>query len=473
MNDILSSYPLNDYRNYLQHHGILGQKKGRRRAPWYPIAAFEAHLRRIGEKPKENYSNRSSTSITSTSGAAYDRFKDRMLRQQIENAKIHVEKAQKSHEKIKYEKKLNELLEKANDRKNGRELTRKEWNFVKTQDPDVPLKEQKKALAEVEKEERETTQNRTKYLEENKERILQKGTMEEILSLAGIADNSSIAQAITNRQTLDKALNSVETNKKWEKMQPFIDNATKAAELASTISNLANKGFGAYTDVRNALKGAGLISDKKDDTAAIKLQKMLSGKDSTKITKNILKEALNGKFTKDELANYNSYLKELKLMEENSKAKEIADKAKKEFESLFSGKNRNEIANKVYNKAISGKLSKEKLTEYNNMLDTIGTAESKATELNKKKDQEMFKHVNESNKIFNSKMEQLKKDFSEKREKNQKIIDEDRAKAIEKSYQYKTNERIRDIAKKIRENGYASLSDLEKELYRKTYHLDE
>ena len=33
-------YPENDYRNYLQHHGIAGQKLGVRKAPWYPIAEF-------------------------------------------------------------------------------------------------------------------------------------------------------------------------------------------------------------------------------------------------------------------------------------------------------------------------------------------------------------------------------------------------------------------------------------------------
>ena len=73
------NYPLNDYRNYLQHHGILGQKKGSRRAPWYPIADYEAHLRRTGEKPKENYSNRSSTSITSTSGKIEENKKSKTL----------------------------------------------------------------------------------------------------------------------------------------------------------------------------------------------------------------------------------------------------------------------------------------------------------------------------------------------------------------------------------------------------------
>lgn len=33
---------------YLEHHGVKGQKKGQRRAEWYPIADYEAHLKRIG-----------------------------------------------------------------------------------------------------------------------------------------------------------------------------------------------------------------------------------------------------------------------------------------------------------------------------------------------------------------------------------------------------------------------------------------
>lgn len=37
-------YPENDYRTYLQHYGVQGQKWGKRNAEWYPIADWQAHL---------------------------------------------------------------------------------------------------------------------------------------------------------------------------------------------------------------------------------------------------------------------------------------------------------------------------------------------------------------------------------------------------------------------------------------------
>ena len=43
-------YPINDYRYYLSHHGIKGQKWGQRQVPWYPIEAYQAHLRRHGHR---------------------------------------------------------------------------------------------------------------------------------------------------------------------------------------------------------------------------------------------------------------------------------------------------------------------------------------------------------------------------------------------------------------------------------------
>ena len=35
--EYIYSYPLNDYRSYLSHHGIMGQKWGIRNGPPYPL----------------------------------------------------------------------------------------------------------------------------------------------------------------------------------------------------------------------------------------------------------------------------------------------------------------------------------------------------------------------------------------------------------------------------------------------------
>ena len=52
MREIIGSWPENDYRYYLQHHGIQGQKWGIRNAEWYPIADYKAHVKRIGGSEK-------------------------------------------------------------------------------------------------------------------------------------------------------------------------------------------------------------------------------------------------------------------------------------------------------------------------------------------------------------------------------------------------------------------------------------
>ena len=53
MDELFNIYwPENDFRYYLQHHGVQGQKWGVRNAEWYPIANYKAHLARMGGNPK-------------------------------------------------------------------------------------------------------------------------------------------------------------------------------------------------------------------------------------------------------------------------------------------------------------------------------------------------------------------------------------------------------------------------------------
>ena len=46
-------FPRNDYRSYLEHHGIPGQKWGVRKAAWYPISAFQKASNKVGTKVHE------------------------------------------------------------------------------------------------------------------------------------------------------------------------------------------------------------------------------------------------------------------------------------------------------------------------------------------------------------------------------------------------------------------------------------
>lgn len=53
MNSIkTNTYPENDYRTYLIHYGKKGQKWGVRNAEWYPISDYQAHLARTGGNSK-------------------------------------------------------------------------------------------------------------------------------------------------------------------------------------------------------------------------------------------------------------------------------------------------------------------------------------------------------------------------------------------------------------------------------------
>lgn len=56
MEDILI-YPENDYRDYLEHHGVHGMHWGVRKAAWYPIAAFKAAKAKAGDKIKSIKAN--------------------------------------------------------------------------------------------------------------------------------------------------------------------------------------------------------------------------------------------------------------------------------------------------------------------------------------------------------------------------------------------------------------------------------
>lgn len=101
MNDIkTNTYPENDYRAYLEHHGVPGQKWGVRNAKWYPIEAYRESLANDGSEKNRNRIAKDSAKHLNKIDKK-NAFNKRYLREALDEEKFYSKKNQKLKSKYK------------------------------------------------------------------------------------------------------------------------------------------------------------------------------------------------------------------------------------------------------------------------------------------------------------------------------------------------------------------------------------
>lgn len=309
MNEIYE-YPMNDYRSYLIHYGTPGMKWGVRNAEWYPIAAYKAHLARVGG------SRKSSGRIRSNEGGIFFKKKKKTPEPTVESLKnprnIRTirspyenevrDNVRTRQEQIKEDNELMMRFRQVQEKMNkGEELTEADKvAYLRYVDPDANKRYKEATKAENK---RLRDKREKEKLEEKQKEIMSKGTLDEILKLAGIADNKEVANAIRNRVDLTKALQDVGAEKK-ERFDRFIDKADKTIKIAKKVSELAKEGYSAYSESRKLLETLGFIEKKNSGFG-------FTGKSTEEVSMKILAKALKGNISQDDLANYNKYVNNL------------------------------------------------------------------------------------------------------------------------------------------------------------------
>ena len=317
MND-LYTYPINDYRIYLQHHGVQGQKWGVRNAEWYPIAAYKAHLARMGGNPKN------SARVRSNEGGIFFKKKKkktpeptindlknprnvRTLRSPYENEvrdniKTRQDQIRKDNELMMKFRNVQEKMNKGEELSESDKVT-----YLRYTDPDANKRYEDAVKAENK---RIRDKNEKERLNEKQKEIMSKGTLDEILKLAGIADNKEVANAIRNRVDLTKALQEVGAEEK-SKFNKFIENADKTVQVAKKVSELAREGYKAYDDSRKLLQTLGFIPKDSNSTN-------IKGRNLSEVSEKILKKALGGQLSTDEVKKYNDYVNQIANLQRNA-----------------------------------------------------------------------------------------------------------------------------------------------------------
>lgn len=304
--DEIYLFPVNDYRDYLQHHGVKGQKWGVRNAEWYPIAAYQKSKGISGPGPNKASarvsSGRSATRAKGTGGASENRvnpvgsFLNRMKQRKEEKAKAEAEAKKKADQKARMEKAR-------------------------------AAKEEKKRTEEEERK----RQEEKRVFEQEKREVFSHGTVEEILSYANKADSKEITDAIARRQALDKLLNDQAAASRGNtKVKQIVENigdkvipvanrvipiADKVASAADSVTNAITKSEKAYSAVKKTLVNLGLISPsaaKSSDAVVAAARKYQNTKEYAQA---IYDQVMSGKIKTTDITNYQKQLEALKSIE--------------------------------------------------------------------------------------------------------------------------------------------------------------
>lgn len=304
--DEIYLFPVNDYRDYLQHHGVKGQKWGVRNAEWYPIAAYQRSKGISGPGP-----NKASTRVSSgrpatrakganeNSSNPIGSFMNRMKHRREEKAKAEAEAKKKADQKARMEKAR-------------------------------AAKEEKKR---TEEEERKRLEEK-KAFEQEKREVFSHGTVEEILSYANKADSKEITDAIARRQALDKLLNDQAAAARGDtKVKRLVENigdkvipvanrvipiADKVASAADSVTSAITKSEKAYNAVKKTLVNLGLISPsaaKSTDAVVAAARKYQNTKE---YAQSIYEQVMSGQIKSTDISKYDKELQALASIEKRA-----------------------------------------------------------------------------------------------------------------------------------------------------------
>lgn len=371
-----STYPENDHESHLQHHGILGQRWGKRHAEWYPIADYEAHLANT-EGPKAAKSFRES-----------------------------VEAAYKKHKK-------DSRLRKAR-------------------------KAKAKKAAAAKREEIRTVKSEAK-----KQKILRGGTPGDIIKIRSILSDQEIADAVLRNANINKLreaenirlqqISDAEWEKKYGKYRKLFSAAKSGVELTNNIANtvekvekIINGPKKKFSNPLDVLANPGNYSDDDVKDAMTRAQNIKNIRDSYKDNKEpTIEEILK-----------------------NPKA--------------FSSKQVSDVFVKARNIDNLSKMTSDSVSNtdvYKQQPDDKGS-NSAATNNATSKYEDIINSVDKD--VLNTPMSEVKnKKYSYEEALDYWLNDQ--------PAQFKHSEREREIAAKVKEEGYSSLTNQEKEIYDEAY----
>lgn len=314
---------VNDYRDYLEHHGVKGQKWGERNAEWYPIEAYRRSKGLSGPGP---YKATAKTSGGSTQAIrTQKRAKGTMSQEEINRAYADY------RNRNGFVGFLNRTEQKISESRAKRQAEKEAAEKKKAQEERLQRAREAKAAKKAAEEAEEKARVEKEEFERKKKETFSHGTVDEILQYVNKADSQEIVNAINRRKTLDAIVSeNTQTTRSVGKLEKIISNvsdkvtpiadkavplAKKIGDVADSVTNAITKSEKAYDTAKRALVRAGLISPEaaKSTDAVVRAAKKYQA--SQAYAQYIYDEFSKGNIKPSDLGNYEKSYNSLKKIE--------------------------------------------------------------------------------------------------------------------------------------------------------------